>query len=92
MRRTNRACRRAARMAGSGLWGRTARAARWGRDALFTSLLLADFWGQRVGLDHGKLMRSCTYIDMLGRQFTRFIEASESCPRTLAVPPYHGAL
>jgi hypothetical protein len=45
---------------------------------------------QKVGVGQAGMMRMCTYEDMFGRQFSREQSASEFCPRTLAVPPYHG--
>lgn len=47
---------------------------------------------QRVGLGDNGLVRHCIYVDALGRQFTREIDASKFCPPTIVPPPYCGAL
>jgi hypothetical protein len=54
--------------------------------------LAAVLHTQRVGLGDNGLVRHCIYVDMLGRQLTREIDASKYCPPTVAAPPYHGAL
>jgi hypothetical protein len=46
---------------------------------------------QRVGLGDDRLIRQCIYQDMLGRQYTIELDASEECPNTFRVPPYYGA-
>jgi hypothetical protein len=47
---------------------------------------------QRVGLGEDRMIRHCWYQDMLGRQFTREIDASETCPPTIPAPRYWGPL
>lgn len=52
--------------------------------------LAAPLIGQRVGIVNTELKRMCTYMDMFGRQYSAEYLATEVCPPTLVVPPYHG--
>ncbi|UYN99693.1 MAG: hypothetical protein KIT02_00135 [Devosia sp.] len=54
--------------------------------------LAAVLQTQRVGLGDYGLVRHCIYLDMLGRQLTREIDASKICPPTIKAPPYDGTL
>lgn len=47
---------------------------------------------QRVGIGDDKLIRMCTYLDMLGRQLSKELDASEPCPPTLRAKPYYGSV
>lgn len=57
----------------------------------FRTALAAVLQSQRVGLGDSGLVRHCTYLDMLGRQLTREIDATKYCPRTIKAPPYNGS-
>lgn len=54
--------------------------------------LSAVLSAQRVGLGDNGLVRHCIYLDALGRQFTREIDAAKFCPPTIVPPPYYGPL
>jgi hypothetical protein len=45
---------------------------------------------QRMGHAGGRWIRMCTYIDFLGRQYSREIDATELCPTYYVAPPHFG--
>jgi hypothetical protein len=45
---------------------------------------------QRVGSAGGRWIRMCTYIDFLGRMYSRKIDATELCPVYYVAPPHFG--
>lgn len=64
-----------------------------GSDAGRRQVALAGWLiGQRVGVVYDRLIRMCTYEDFYGRQYSREFDATEACPRTLAVPPQYGPM
>ncbi len=60
-------------------------------DRIRTSLA-AVLVTQRVGVGGASLIRHCIYMDMLGRQRTREMDAAEICPPTIPAAPWNGPL
>jgi len=44
----------------------------------------------RVGVGGDRWIRMCTYVDYLGRQYSRELNATELCPTYYVAPPHFG--